>query len=82
MVLVGEPSSVDFQMLSNFGLKIFTTSLAKVLSFNLQIVLKLSLKIYSNLIGVGGSVTEKVAPHFATFLDLKVGHLDLNNYVL
>ena len=67
-------------MLSNFGLKIFPTSLAKVLSFDFETVLKFRLKIFSNLIGVGGSVTEKVAPHFAAFLDLKVGHLNLNNY--
>ena len=67
-------------MISNFGLKIFTTSLAKVLSSDFQIVLKFRLKIFSNLISVGGSVTEKVASHFAAFLDLKVGHLDLNNY--
>ena len=69
-------------MLSNFGLKIFITSLAKVLSFDFQIFLEFRLKIFSNLIGVGGSVTEKVAPHFAAFLDLKVGHLNLNNYCI
>ena len=56
------------------------TSLAKVLSFDFQIVFKFRIKISSNLIGIGGSVTEKVAPHFAAFLDLKVGHLNLNNY--
>ena len=52
-------------MLSNLELKIFTTSLAKVLSFDFQIVLKFRLKILYNLIGVGGSVTEEVASHFA-----------------
>ena len=67
-------------MLSNFGLKIFTTTLAKVLSLDFQIVLKVRLIIFSNLISVSGSVTEKVASHFAAFFDLKVGHLDLNNY--
>ena len=72
--------SLDFQLLSNFGLKIFTTTLAKVLSLDFQIVLKVRLIIFSNLISVSGSVTEKVASHFAAFLDLKVGHLDLNNY--
>ena len=72
--------SLDFQMLSNLELKIFTTSLAKVLSFDFQIVFKFRIKISSNLIGIGGSVTEKVAPHFAAFLDLKIGHLNLNNY--
>ena len=72
--------SLDFQMLSNLELKIFTTSLAKVLSFDFQIVLKFRLKILYNLIGVGGSVTEEVASYFAAFLDLKVGHLNLNNY--
>ena len=53
--------------------------IGKVLSSDFQIDLKFRLKIFSNLIGVGGSVTEKVAPHFAAFLDLKVGHLNLNN---
>ena len=38
-------------------------------------------EIFSNLIGVGGSVTEKVASHFAAFLDLKVGHLDLETII-
>ena len=66
-------------MLSNLELKIFTTS-KPVLSFDFQIVLKFRLKILYNLIGVGGSVTEEVASHFAAFLDLKVGHLNLNIY--
>ena len=55
--------------------------IGKVLSSDFQIDLKFRLKIFSNLNGVGGSVTEKVAPHFATFLDLKVGHLDLETII-